>query len=376
MLGHERIDTTQIYTHVHIDALREVHTRCHPHGKLGPDCDINGKLTPMANQDSPPDVDFASHETAEALNAAAMVMACEQTPLVSAQQAVMTPPSRPQDPPDDDPPAGNTPKSPPPPPKPPSGGFFLNSLATHGLSVEAPSEKTMGVTDYGYRYYDPVTGRWPSRDPIEELGGINLYGFVGNDATNQWDQLGLIGPFGAIIGIGADYAFQVSINYACGKSGSEAWSDIDVSSILISGAFGAIGAPGAGGAGWTVLTKGRQAYGLTKRIQKSSQVGKCADPARAAKILRRYEAKLDKLTKLADEATFAVGAAAGVVATKRTLNAMVNHIEEGIGNMLDEERDYCGVYEVTIKMKSTIYSGFPDSIYPPNNPFFYNTYEF
>jgi hypothetical protein len=44
---------------------------------------------------------------------------------------------------------------------------------------------------YGYRYYDPVTGRWPSRDPIDERGGMNLYGFVGNDGVNQWDLLGL-----------------------------------------------------------------------------------------------------------------------------------------------------------------------------------------
>jgi len=32
---------------------------------------------------------------------------------------------------------------------------------------------------------------WPSRDPIEERGGYNLYGFVGNDGVNQWDILGL-----------------------------------------------------------------------------------------------------------------------------------------------------------------------------------------
>jgi hypothetical protein len=44
---------------------------------------------------------------------------------------------------------------------------------------------------YGYRYYDPVTGRWPSRDPIGENGGVNLYGFVGNDGVNRWDILGL-----------------------------------------------------------------------------------------------------------------------------------------------------------------------------------------
>jgi hypothetical protein len=46
------------------------------------------------------------------------------------------------------------------------------------------------VAYYGYRYYDPVTGRWPSRDPIEEEGGINLYGFVGNDAVGKVDFLG------------------------------------------------------------------------------------------------------------------------------------------------------------------------------------------
>jgi RHS repeat-associated protein len=47
-----------------------------------------------------------------------------------------------------------------------------------------------GVADYLYRYYDPVIGRWPSRDPIGEEGGINLYSFVDNDAGNQIDYLG------------------------------------------------------------------------------------------------------------------------------------------------------------------------------------------
>ncbi len=45
--------------------------------------------------------------------------------------------------------------------------------------------------NYGYRYYDPETGRWPSRDSIEERGGVNLYGFVGNDGVNAWDLLGM-----------------------------------------------------------------------------------------------------------------------------------------------------------------------------------------
>ncbi|MBB5354011.1 RHS repeat-associated protein [Haloferula luteola] len=48
-----------------------------------------------------------------------------------------------------------------------------------------------GLSYYGYRYYDPVTGRWPSRDPIGERGGINLYGFVGNNAISLLDEYGL-----------------------------------------------------------------------------------------------------------------------------------------------------------------------------------------
>jgi uncharacterized protein RhaS with RHS repeats len=49
----------------------------------------------------------------------------------------------------------------------------------------------MGVTYYGYRWYDPATGRWPSRDPIGERGGENLYAFVGNNSLRRVDVLGL-----------------------------------------------------------------------------------------------------------------------------------------------------------------------------------------
>jgi uncharacterized protein RhaS with RHS repeats len=57
----------------------------------------------------------------------------------------------------------------------------------------------MGVTDYTYRWYDPLTGRWPSRDPIEERGGLNLYGFVGNSPMILVDIDGR-GWFGAVTG--------------------------------------------------------------------------------------------------------------------------------------------------------------------------------
>lgn len=47
-----------------------------------------------------------------------------------------------------------------------------------------------GLLYYGYRYYSPGTGKWTSRDPIEEDGGINLYAFCLNDCINGYDALG------------------------------------------------------------------------------------------------------------------------------------------------------------------------------------------
>ena len=44
---------------------------------------------------------------------------------------------------------------------------------------------------YLFRDYNPSAGRWKSRDPIEEQGGSNLFGVVGNNATTYFDHLGL-----------------------------------------------------------------------------------------------------------------------------------------------------------------------------------------
>ena len=47
-----------------------------------------------------------------------------------------------------------------------------------------------GLLYYGYRYYNPATGRWPNRDPIAEQGGHNLYGSVYNDPLSRIDTNG------------------------------------------------------------------------------------------------------------------------------------------------------------------------------------------
>ncbi|MEO8353107.1 MAG: RHS repeat-associated core domain-containing protein [Chthoniobacteraceae bacterium] len=48
-----------------------------------------------------------------------------------------------------------------------------------------------GLLYYGYRYYQATTGRWINRDPIEERGGVNLYGFLENSSLGRIDALGL-----------------------------------------------------------------------------------------------------------------------------------------------------------------------------------------
>ena len=43
---------------------------------------------------------------------------------------------------------------------------------------------------YGHRFYSPSLMRWICRDPIEEDGGLNLYGFCGNNAVCRYDKDG------------------------------------------------------------------------------------------------------------------------------------------------------------------------------------------
>ena len=47
-----------------------------------------------------------------------------------------------------------------------------------------------GLCYYGYRWYSPRDGRWPSRDPIEEKGGVNLYGMCLNNCVSLIDTHG------------------------------------------------------------------------------------------------------------------------------------------------------------------------------------------
>ena len=64
---------------------------------------------------------------------------------------------------------------------------FINPFR---FSTKFQDDET-GFVYFGYRYYSTATGRWLSRDPIGESGGINRYCTARNDLLSQIDGLGL-----------------------------------------------------------------------------------------------------------------------------------------------------------------------------------------
>lgn len=67
-------------------------------------------------------------------------------------------------------------------------GAAADSLRIRFSTKYADSE--VGVVSYLMRFYSPVLGRWLSRDPVGEEGGMNLYGFCGNDSIGKYDKDG------------------------------------------------------------------------------------------------------------------------------------------------------------------------------------------
>jgi RHS repeat-associated protein len=92
-----------------------------------------------------------------------------------------------------------------------------------------------GMYYFRARYYDPVSGRWLSNDPLGIAGGLNQYVFCANNPVNFRDPDGRT-PWmliGAAVGGGLDLAVQLA-------QGS-GFSGINWVSVVASATSGALG---------------------------------------------------------------------------------------------------------------------------------------
>jgi len=83
-----------------------------------------------------------------------------------------------------------------------ASGIF-SAMPSHHAQLEIPQVLDR-VPEAAPRDYAPAPGRpkWPSRDPIGERGGRNLYGMVRNDAINRLDKFGLC-ELGQVLKVGS-----------------------------------------------------------------------------------------------------------------------------------------------------------------------------
>jgi RHS repeat-associated protein len=100
---------------------------------------------------------------------------------------------------------------------------------TEALTAQAPSgypqlpfgfagglyDAQTGLVHFGAREYDATVGRWTSKDASRFGGGINLYGYCGDDPVNCIDLTGN-DPIGAAVGVGIGTAVGGGIGFVLG----------------------------------------------------------------------------------------------------------------------------------------------------------------
>jgi RHS repeat-associated protein len=72
-----------------------------------------------------------------------------------------------------------------------SGGDAVNPFRFVG-GFGGYTDDATGLINFWNRWYDPQVGRWVSEDPIRQAGGVNLYGYVGNNPAIATDATGLV----------------------------------------------------------------------------------------------------------------------------------------------------------------------------------------
>jgi|GEM_PF-1400996 len=92
-------------------------------------------------------------------------------------------------------------------------GDLVPDFGYAGMYYHAAS----GLSLTFFRVYDPDLGRWLSRDPIGEKGGVNLYNYVINDPINNKDPNGDNAVFGAAVVFGVLVLITYFLNRTIAK---------------------------------------------------------------------------------------------------------------------------------------------------------------
>jgi RHS repeat-associated protein len=161
------------------------------------------------------------------------------------------------------------------------------------------TDRSTGLVLLGQRYYDPGQGRFLTRDPLGYAGGINLYGYVGNNPLNSLDPLGLVDDtsvlgqlmHGSTWGKGlatAGHAFLGSLGFDSNPC-HESEPGYGGSKALWNAAEQAAAAAATGGS--SEVAEGAQAARMAEEAEGMAQAARASEEAEAAEQVAEEEAE-------------------------------------------------------------------------------------
>ena len=94
-----------------------------------------------------------------------------------------------------------------------------------------------GLVNFRMRWYDPVTGRWLSKDPIGLSGGLNLYAFCEGNPILRIDPQGESAASVAITVVALSYLIYKLIKHAKSVNDKMKGRDVDDLCDVVNGAL-------------------------------------------------------------------------------------------------------------------------------------------
>lgn len=143
-----------------------------------------------------------------------------------------------------------------------------DTLATWSIPENEPITTTANPCNGIKRWYDPITGRWLSKDPIGIAGGLNQYAFCGNNPVNFMDPFGLFTRAELV----AIRDSQLAAHGAALQDANAAQTELSKIGYAKAGSTTALSTSAAGSAGALVLT-GIPALGIAGAGTSTAAVG-------------------------------------------------------------------------------------------------------